>query len=199
MQYGFSSCVAEIAASVSLLLAAKAVATRLGAVDLGVFTFSVTLSQGLLVPISYSLPLLFKRWMEHPVDVSEAVKGGFLVFLMFSGVALVARFFLSNLHPGSLLGVYSAMADFLWIVLFATAFDGFQRIITAYANAQGAPWLSATSETLRMIVVALGLALWPIQQVRDVAWIVCIAAIFSSAMPLAVYRRVKLVTEGLAI
>ena len=195
IRYGFASGVTEIAANVSLLLAAKAVAARLGAVDLGAFTFAVTLTQGLLVPLSYASPLLFKRWMERP-DASEAMKVGAMVFLILGACALIVRVLLSNTDSSSWLGGYLMLADILWIGLLAAAFDGFKRALVAYVYARGSPWLPATSEILRMVIVAGGFALWPIRQVSNVAWIVCIAAMVSSTTLLVIHRRMKWATEG---
>lgn len=179
IKYGLASGTAEVAATISLLLAVKAVESRLGPVELGVFTFAGAIAQGFLLPISYTVPLLFKRWMEHP-DISGSLKAGIFVLGILIGLSIVIRYVLNDIVPSSWLGEYSSITYFLWVMLLAAAFDGCQKILAVYANAQGAPWLSATSEILRLVVVAGGLAFWSIQHVRDVAWIVCIAAMTSS-------------------
>lgn len=196
MRYVFASGVTEIAAAMSLLLAARAVGSRIGSLELGVFTFAIALAQGLLVPVNYTIPLLFKRWMEHP-NASEAMRVGIWVVAILGGLALVVRYLLIYIIPGSWLGAYSSMVDVLWIVLFAVAFDSGRGILAVHAKAHGMPWLSATSETLRLIVVAGGLALCSIQQVQDVAWIMCVAAIVSTTMLLTVHCLLKWASGGL--
>jgi Na+-driven multidrug efflux pump len=147
--------------------------------------------------LSYASPLLFKRWIERP-DASEAMKGGILVFLTLGTLALAARVILNHYQLEFLFGKYAMLAGILWIVLIAAAFDGFQRALVAYVYAQGFPWLPATSEMSRMLVIAAGLAFWPVQQVGDVAWIVCFAATVSSTVLLIVHLWVKYTTKGLA-
>jgi O-antigen/teichoic acid export membrane protein len=139
MRYGFASGITEVAANVSLWLAAKTVAASLGADDLGVFTLAVTLSQGLLVPLSYASPLLFKRWIGRP-DASEAIKAGIWVFLTLGTLAFAARVILGRYQLEFWFGKYAMLAGILWIVLIAAAFDGFQRALVAYVYAQGFPW-----------------------------------------------------------
>jgi hypothetical protein len=189
-KFGLASGLAEVAASVSLLLAVKEVGSRFGVHELGVFTFAVMLAQGLLLPISYTVPLLFKRWMERP-DALASMKSAVLVVVILGGLAFVIRYIISNIIPSTWLGDYSSISLFLWILFLATAFDGCQKILAVYANAQGTPWLSPTSEILRLIIVVSGLTFYPIQKVSDVAWIVCAAAMLSSGMLLLKHHNMK--------
>lgn len=176
MQYGFAAGIAEVSATAALLFAAKSVLVHFAETELGLFTFALALAQGLLVPVSYTLPLFFKRWMQQP-DAKEVIKIGALIFLVFGCFALLSRIFLGHFRVVSWFDTYSPMVSWLWIILLGAAFDGCQKIVVAYTNAQGAPWLSAKSEAIRMITVIAGFTLLPIQHLRDAAWVICLASV----------------------
>lgn len=190
MRYGFASGATEVAASVTLLIAAQVVAVRLGAVDLGVFTFAVTLTQGILAPLSFASPLLFKRWMERPGKI-EAMKGGIVVFVAIGGLAPITYILLNNSAFESRLGEYSRLTDMLWIVILAAAFDGCKKSLAALAYAEGSPRIPAAAEVLRLIFVATGVYFWPIQQLTDVAWIIGAGSVLSLAVLLVAQNRAR--------
>jgi hypothetical protein len=115
-------------------------------------------------------------------------------FMVLCILALVVRFILNDVVPIYWLGDYSSMIDFLWILLLAAAFDGCQKVISVHANAQGVPWLAASSEIVRLVTVVTGITFWPIVQARDVASIVCVGAMLSLMISIFGFRRIKTTT-----
>ena len=159
----------------------RVVLWRLGAVELGVYSLAVTLAQGALVPLSYVIPLLFRRWMQRPPMFLPLVSGilaaGALCVL--AGTVYVLG---TCLACGWRLGSYSPITGILWILLLASAADACNQIVAVAANAAGRPWLSTLAEGSRLAVLAVAVTLVPTQRISDVSWAVCGAALVAALL-----------------
>jgi hypothetical protein len=184
--YGVASGIAAIGANSSLLITVHAVQNHFGAISLGIFTFALALTQGLLVPLNYTIPLLFKRWMEMP-GASKAIQGGAITAMIIASLALIVRLshdFIDNL---GVLSVYSPMLNFLWILILVIAIDAFQKIIAVAANSKGYPWLPACSEALRLISIVSGLACHSVDKIADIAYVLLLSAFVAAGFMLIFY------------
>src|SRR5262249_43016335 len=154
-----------------LLLALRVVLWRLGGTPLGIFSLAATLAQGALVPLTYVIPLLFKRWMQRP-PMSVPLMSGILAGAGLCVLALAVYALGTCAVCANSLGTSSPIAGILWILLLASGADACNRIVAVAANAAGRPWASTLAECCRLAVVATGVTLMPTRQMSDVAWVV---------------------------
>lgn len=186
LRYGAASGLAAVGSTLSLLLALRIVLSALGPVDLGIFSLAAALAQGTLIPLNYVVPLLFKRWMQQPTT-SLPLFGGLLAATGLCCLAAAAYFVGRCSMCGRILGSYAPITGVLWILVLAAAADGCHKIVAAAANASGRPWLPTFSEASRLTIVAMGVAVLPIKQMRDVSWLICGAAAIAALIVVMLY------------
>ena len=193
-QYAVVSGITAICANASILLTVHAIESKFGLVELGVFTFALAIAQGLLVPLNYTIPLLFKRWIGLS-ESSIAFRVGLILAAVICIIGILILGLQNHVDYKKLLAGYAPIVNFLWILIFAAAADAFQKIIAVAAYAKGAPWVPTASEVLRLIIVASSLSFFPGLRTVDVAWVIFIGAI--SAAILVAFLFSKLDSVGL--
>jgi hypothetical protein len=191
LRFGLAAGLSAVGTTSATLLVVHAVQERFGAAQLGVFTFSLAIAQGILVPLNYTVPLLFKRWMEHP-DTSMPLRSGLAAAAVLSALAGLVWLMRVAGWGGAWLGTYESMPDLLWVLMLAAAADACQRIVAVDSNARGAPQLSAMADITRLMVVAAAAFAWPWQSPRDAASIVFAAACSGAVLQVALHRQLVL-------
>lgn len=153
--FGLASGVASLGMPAATFLLVHAVERDLGASSLGVFTLALTIAQGVLVPLNYAIPLLFKRWMEQPSESNPHRIGVSAAVIMVSIAALMT---LLGQTSGieRWFGRYVELSTLLPILLLAASADAYQRMLAVDSNARGAPRIPAFAEAVRVIVIAGG-------------------------------------------
>lgn len=179
--YGLASGLTSVMATLATLIAIRTVQSRCGTAELGIYTFSAMLAQGVLMPLNYSMPLLFKRSMESRSRAPQW-RVGLLVSLCFVGAGLLV-YMVARKSPVALwMGAYQRVPAVLWILLLGAGADAFQKILAVDANARGRPWLPVVAESGRLVVLVGGVALLGASDVTDIAWVVSVAAFAGAVM-----------------
>lgn len=190
IHFGVASGIVAICSNASILLSIHGVRNSLGSSSLGIFLFGCSLTQGLLVPINYALPLLLKRWMNK-FDTQIVLWVGMIVFFLIFTISMLLCLFQHFFALDKFLRSYSPMLDFLWILVLVASIDAFEKIISVATNAKGAPWLLASSEIFRLAIVGLGVFYLPIKQTSDVVWIIFAASIVSASIKTTLFNKLS--------
>lgn len=188
-RFGLASGVSEIAASLALVSATKSVEGNLTPTDLGVFTMGVAVCQGVLIPLSFVTPLLFKRWVSKS-SKTEAAKGSVAILFILLVLAGVVWLAFDKIARHIEFGEYGQLPSVLWIFVIGVAFDGYQKTWAAFCNSQGAPWLPATAELVRATVIVIGVSLSSANSLPGIAWIISGGA-FTSALIIFAFQYKK--------
>ena len=186
MRYGVTSGFAAVASTLALLLVLRVIHSRLGAANMGIYALAATVSQGLLIPLNYAVPLLFKAWMQRPPGVAP-LRGGLLATLSLCTLSALAYWFSDCKECTLRLGPYAPIGGFLWILILGSATDACHKIIAVAANACGSPWLPAVSEGVRVIGIAVSFVMLPTLDLRQCACVVSVAAGLSAFTAVALY------------
>jgi hypothetical protein len=187
LRYGAASGLVAVGSTLSLLLALRKVLSALGPVNLGVFSLAAALAQGVLIPLNYVVPLLFKRWMQQPTT-SLPLLGGLLAATGLCCLAAAAYFVARCSMCGRILGSYASITGVLWILVLAAAADACHKIVAVAANACGRPWLPTFSEGARVSIIGVGVVVLPITNLRVVSWLVCGAAAIAALIVVMLYH-----------
>jgi hypothetical protein len=150
--FGIAAGVAALGIPGMTFVMLRTVEGELGAASLGVFALSLTIAQGVLVPLNYVVPLLFKRWMERPGEARPHHVGASVALALIALAGLVA--ILGQIGERQALGPYAAVGDLLPILLLAAAADAYVRTLAVDSNAKGAPRLPAAAEVARLAITA---------------------------------------------
>ena len=158
--YGLAAWLAAALYTAAILLVQRWVEHTLGAAVLGVFTMALTLVQVPLTPVSYAVPLLFRRWMEHPG--AQASQGwALMLFGTLAGIAALV-WLAAPLWPRLGLGAgYEGLAPALAVLLVGGAAEAASRVLGVNANASGTPWVAVRAEVARWVVLGGGLVASP--------------------------------------
>jgi len=190
IHFGVASGIVAICSNASILISIHGVRNSLGSSNLGIFLFGCSLTQGLLIPINYAVPLLLKRWMNK-FDARMILWVGTIAFFMIFMISMLLYLLQHFLTLDKFLRSYSPMLDFLWILVLVASIDAFEKIISVATNAKGAPWFLASSEIVRLVIVGLGVFYLPIKQTSDVVWIIFTASIISISIKATLFNKLS--------
>lgn len=183
VMFGLTAGVAALGVPCTTFVLVHAVDRALGASALGVFALSLTIAQGVLVPLNYVVPLLFKRWMEYPGESRPHLIGGSAALALAALAGASALLAFVDVAEGWV-GPYGAMKSLLPILLLASSVDAYQRTLAVDANARGVPSAPALAELTRIAtLVAIAFLIGPSRLV-EFGW-AAVAASMGSLLSLA--------------
>lgn len=158
LAYSGSAWLAAVFYSGIYIFCIRAIESRAGLDEVGIFTMGMVLVQIVLTPFNYAAPLLFKRWVNSRPGRGESARiAGFSACgasMLSLGLIAIAGLIFGSGEPHA----YAQLEGLKWALGGVAVVEAVIRTTGAIANSYGRPWITTLGEVVRFLAITAAIS-----------------------------------------